>query len=178
MRQFNHEVCTADDRTDRSWNVHRLLHKPSHSGTEPEPASLSLRSVWKTAAALLNGSEQSCAKISFGKSWVSCSLNVSTCESTGWIHPWKKTKTKHTALPILIIRLDFLGPSTAGQTLTSTFHRPCDSVFTGKTRSHSFLPGGTATESPLKYNLEMLHKRWEFHMLVEQYGKSYGRTAS
>lgn len=68
-------------------------------------------------------------------------------------------------LPIPIICLDFLGPSTAGQTLTSTFRRPCDSVFTGKTRSHSFLPGGMATESQLKYNLETLHNASEMGVI-------------
>lgn len=146
-------------------------------GPGPEPASLSLRSVWRTAAALLNSSEESCAKISFGKSWVSCSLNVSTRESTGWIHPWKR---KHTLLPILIICLDFLGPSTAGQTLTSTFHRPCDSVFTGKTRSHSFSSWRDGNWKSVKIEFgDSTQRSWDgSYMLVEQYGKSYGRTAS
>lgn len=120
---FNQAVC--------SWNIDRLLHKPSHSGQDAEnsltpfPSCLKqLLHCWTATEDFLE-SEQ-----------VSCPRNVSAVESTGWIQHWEKTKT--TVLPILMICLDVLGPNAAGQIITSTFLEPCDSVFSGKTRAHSF----------------------------------------
>lgn len=50
----------------------------------------------------------------------------------------RKRDEINTVLLILMICLDCLGPNTAGQIITRTFLGPCDSVFTGKTRAHSF----------------------------------------
>lgn len=107
------------------------------------------RLLGKTAAAVCNTTDEEwCLKISHCKEEFG-PIHVPLLESAGWLQLWIREKPSDRLRAGLCL-------NTAGQAVT--FHRPCDSVSTCKTKPHSLILKSYLSFDTCKKKSIILHK--------------------